>query len=79
MLATTFLYKILQKSLSNMHQKRLTVLLEATTALLGDTKLTLTDISRHIKGKAKVKNKIYGDHSGLCPRLLRYLKDVICV
>lgn len=58
MLATTFLHKILQKSLSNMHQKRFNVLLEATTALLGDAKLTLTDIGRHIKGKAKVKNKI---------------------
>ena len=58
MLATTFLHKTLRKSLSNMHQKRFNVLLEATTALLGETKLTLTNIGRHIKGTAKVKNKI---------------------
>jgi len=58
MLATTFLHKALQKSLSAMHKKRFNTLSEVVTALLGGAKLTLTNIGRHIKGDAKVKNKI---------------------
>lgn len=54
MFVTTFLYKILQKSLPMIHKKRLNVLLDATATLFSDAQLTLTDIGRHIKGLSKI-------------------------
>ena len=41
-----------------MHKKRFNILSEVVMTLLEGAKLTLTNIGRHMKGSAKVKNKI---------------------
>jgi len=58
MQVVTLLHKVIKKSCPFIHSKRLTSLLSAADSLLNHGKLTLSSLGRHLKGKAKVKNKI---------------------
>lgn len=52
------LHKILSKSCSRIHSKRLASLVSATQGLLNCSKLTLVNIGRHLQGSQLVKHKI---------------------
>jgi len=52
------LHKILKESSVIGHEKRRMCLLRSVESVLHNGKLSLTDIGRHLKGSAKVKNKI---------------------
>ena len=52
------LHTIIKKSSPNMHRSRLNALLEVSSGLLNNAKLSLSSIGRHLKGKSTVKSKI---------------------
>lgn len=54
----SFLHKFVSPALPNIHKIRLEALIDTTDSLLNESQLTLTDLGRHMRGKAKVKHKI---------------------
>lgn len=56
--ATTYCHKFFSNTLSSFNQARMKALLSCSDALVRSDCLTLTQIGRHMSGKAKVKNKI---------------------
>lgn len=58
MQVVTLLHKMIQNSCPFIHAKRISSLFSAVDSLLSNGKNTLTSLGRHLKGKAKVKNKI---------------------
>jgi hypothetical protein len=56
--AQQFLHKMLKKALTGVHQLRVESLLTLAEGLLCGSQLTVTDLGRHIRGRAKTKHKI---------------------
>lgn len=48
----------LKKSVPDIHQRRLSCLLQTAASLISSAKLTLTSLGRHKRGQTHVKHKI---------------------